>query len=228
MIEDLGPSAVADANALPGAETEPDPVGPDGGAKRVLWAATALLLCVALVALIVGFTSGRHPSVSSATPAAAPVGNVTPENPHGLPSIPSGRPAPGFQLPRLGGGPVVSSGAAGGTPLVVNFFASWCPNCVDELKNFAAASAEAQGRVDFVGVDSNDTDQSAARKLLAQSGVHYPVGLDSTANTAVAYSVVALPTTVFIDRHGRIVGEAFGTQSLGQLRSWILRLEASA
>ena len=227
MSGDPRPGAVADAdaNAPSGANAAPDPVGPDGDAKRVLWAATALLLCVALVALIVGLTSGRHSSVAS---AAASVGNVTPANPHGLPSIPSGRPAPGFQLPRLGGGPVVSSGADGGTPLVVNFFASWCPNCVDELKNFAAASAGAQGRVDFVGVDSNDTDQSAARKLLAQSGVHYPVGLDSTANTAVAYSVVALPTTVFIDRHGRIVGEAFGTQSLGQLRSWILRLEASA
>lgn len=119
----------------------------------------------------------------------------------------------------------MDSEAFAGVPLIVNFFASWCPNCVDEMRTFASASDAARGRVAFVGVDANDPDPGTAKAMLARAGVRYPVGIDASASATTRYWVVALPTTVFIDRHGRLVGEAFGIQSPGQLQTWIQRLQ---
>lgn len=224
------PTADAPASGATPDSALSDPAGAPGSGQRVLWASAALLLGVALLAVLVGWQGGHRAQTTTASagqPRTSSLGQAAAGNPHHLPSMPAGRLAPAFQLPQLGGGGPVSSGAFAGTPLVVNFFASWCPNCIDEMKTFASVSAQAQGRVAFVGVDSNDPDQSAARTIRAQAGVRYPVGVDSSADTAVAYWVVALPTTVFIDRHGRLLGEAFGIQSTSQLQAWIHRLEAT-
>ena len=114
-----------------------------------------------------------------------------------------------------------------GVPTVVNFFASWCPNCSSELSAFAAEARATAGRVSFVGVDSNDADPGAARALLSRAGAAYPVGVDRGASTAGAYAVVGLPTTIFIDRSGRVVGEAFGAQTAKSLQAWIDRLTSA-
>lgn len=193
-----------------------------GAGRRVLLAATAFVLCVALVAVLFGWDGGPATPVPGGQPGRSATGN-----PEHLPSLPADRPAPAFRLPRLGGGPLVSSGTFAGSPLVVNFFASWCTNCLDEMKTFAAEADAVRGRVAFVGVDLNDPDQQAAEAVIARAGVRYPVGVDASAGTAVDYWVVGLPTTVFIDRHGRLLGEAFGAQSPRQLRGWVDRLQAA-
>lgn len=194
-----------------------------GAGRQVILAATAFVICVALVIVLFGWGGGSRTAASGPRAPRSSGGN-----PEHLPSLPANRPAPAFQLPRLGGGPPVSSKDFSGTPLVVNFFASWCPNCLDEMRTFATEADAVRGRVAFVGVDLNDPDQQAARSVIARAGVRYPVGVDESAGTAVSYWVVALPTTVFIDRHGRLLGEAFGAQSPHQLRAWIDRLQAAA
>ena len=194
-----------------GKEVVPAHRTPGFSRRRGPWLLGCAVLALVLVVAI-GWVTGR--------PKAA-----TSSNPHHLPSMPAGHPAPEFSLPRLGGGTQVSTTAFAGQPVVLNFFASWCPNCVDEMKTFAAESAAAQGRVAFVGVDSNDSDRQGAQRILADAGVRYPVGVDAEARIAEAYWVVGLPTTVFIDRRGRVVGEAFGPQSAGALKSWVKRLE---
>ena len=152
-------------------------------------------------------------------------------NPYQLPTIPTGRLAPSFSLPRLGGGAPVMVNApsapdpGGRLPMVVNFFASWCPNCAAELSAFATESHAATGKVEFLGVDSNDSDHAAAESLLAHAGVRYPVGVDARATIATDYLVEGLPTTVFINRDGQVIGEAFGAQTVKTLRAWVSRLE---
>jgi thiol-disulfide isomerase/thioredoxin len=110
---------------------------------------------------------------------------------------------------------------------VINFFASWCPNCAGELTTFAAEARSTRGKVAFVGIDSNDSDRSAVTAMTSRADVGYPVAVDTSAGTAVAYRVVGLPTTVFVDRRGRVFGEAFGAQSSKTLRAWVDRLERS-
>jgi cytochrome c biogenesis protein CcmG/thiol:disulfide interchange protein DsbE len=156
-----------------------------------------------------------------------PSGSIPPSSSDGLPTISSGHAAPAFDLARLGGGAPVSLAAMRGRPVVLNFFASWCPNCRSELTAFAGVARTGAGRVDVVGIDTNDTSLGNARSLLATAGATYPVGVDPKGTTATAYRVVALPTTIFLSRTGRVVGEVFGAQTSTSLRSWLAELEQS-
>ncbi len=65
-------------------------------------------------------------------------------------------------------GDLISLRALKGTPLVINFWASWCVPCRQEAPALAAAAERASGKAQFVGVDIQDTD-SAARAYEAES-----------------------------------------------------------
>ena len=143
----------------------------------------------------------------------------------GLPELAAGRPAPRFSLPSLSGGGEVSLASFSGHPVVLNFFASWCPGCRAELSAFAEVSAAPHGAVRFVGVDTEDASPAKARSLLAAAGDNYPVGIDHNGRVATSrYLVQALPVTVFISARGRIVGQAFGPQTVRSLTAWLGRL----
>src|SRR5712664_916428 len=58
-------------------------------------------------------------------------------------------------------GDLISLRALKGTPLVVNFWASWCVPCRQEATALAAAAKRAAGKAQFVGVDIQDTDSAA-------------------------------------------------------------------
>lgn len=144
----------------------------------------------------------------------------------GLPELAAGRVAPAFSLPSLRGGRRVSLSSFLGHPVVLNFFASWCPDCRAELSAFAKASFASRGAVRFVGVDTDDTSLGRVRSLLVAAGDNYPVGVDSNGGVATSrYLVQALPVTVFISANGRIAGQVFGAQTLGTLSPWIRKLE---
>jgi thiol-disulfide isomerase/thioredoxin len=168
---------------------------------------------VAAAAAVVCALAGWVLTHPRSTPASSP---------EALPTVPKGKPAPAFDLPRLGGGPSVE--LSKGRPAVINFFASWCPNCSAELSAFASESSRTRGSVSFIGIDSNDSDPGSAERLLHGAGATYPVGVDRSASTATAYLVVGLPTTIFVDREGQVVGEAFGAQSVRSLQAWLARL----
>jgi cytochrome c biogenesis protein CcmG/thiol:disulfide interchange protein DsbE len=140
------------------------------------------------------------------------------------PVLHAGTSAPIFSLPRLGGGTPVSLASLRGTPVIVNFFASWCPDCRSELAAIGTVATQASGRVAVIGVDSNDGNGAAAAKLLDAAHASYPVGLDTSAAVASKYLLTALPVTYFVNAQGRIVGAALGPQSAASLRRWVGRL----
>jgi cytochrome c biogenesis protein CcmG, thiol:disulfide interchange protein DsbE len=171
------------------------------------------LVAIVAVVFLVGFIA----YVATRTHGARQVGYpVTPPA-----TLPLGSEAPTFVLPRLGGGQPVSLVSARGKPTLVNFFASWCRDCQAELSAFGTLSTRTTGRVDIIGVDSNDTDTSAARSLLAAARATYPVGVDSDAKVATTYLLNALPVTYFLDADGRVVHVAFGAQTLKSLDHWV-------
>jgi thioredoxin-like negative regulator of GroEL len=118
----------------------------------------------------------------------------------------------------------VSLSAFRGKPVIVNFFASWCPDCRAELAAVATVARRTSGRLAVIGVDSNETSSTAATRLLAAAGATYPVAVDSQAQVASRYLVAALPVSYFLDASGRIVGAALGPQSVSSLERWVARL----
>ena len=139
----------------------------------------------------------------------------------------AGTVAPAFTLPRLGGGAPVSVTAFRGTPVIISFFASWCPHCRSELAAMGSIARQNAGRVAVVGVDSNDGAGGDAEKLLTAAHATYPVGLDVNAQVASRYLLTALPVTYFVDGRGRVVGSALGAQGTASLERWVARLTAA-
>ncbi|MGH9919421.1 MAG: TlpA family protein disulfide reductase [Nitrososphaerales archaeon] len=172
----------------------------------------ALVACVALVGFIAFavVSASSHPARSF--PAVPPASRLA-----------HGEAAPAFRASRLGGGAEVSFTGRSPLPTVVNFFASWCTDCVAELDAFGAVSRHTPG-TRFIGVDSDDPNQKAAEQLLRRAGISYSVGVDGSGAIANRYLVAALPVTFFISASGSVESALFGAASASELRAGIARL----
>lgn len=105
----------------------------------------------------------------------------------------------------------------GERPLVLNFFASWCPPCRAEMPDFQAVYSDVREQVGFLGVDLQDSKQAGAA-LVEETGVEYPWGLDPDGTLYAAFEGFSMPTTVFISADGEVVDKANGALSESQLR----------
>lgn len=122
------------------------------------------------------------------------------------------------RLRRLGGGGPVLLGGRRSTPTVVNFFASWCTICRQELDSVAAVARA--DRVPFIGVDTDDESPTVALRLLRQARATYPVGVGN-GSLASSYGAPGLPTTAFLDREGRIVAIYLGALTRSRLTGYV-------
>ena len=112
---------------------------------------------------------------------------------------------PSVTVPCLGGGrPVDLAGLRG--PLIVNFWASWCGSCRDEMPALAAY-AKSQSSVQVLGVDFLDTQPGAALDLAKRSNVAYPLVADPKGaldRASPLPHISAMPMTVFVDAQGKV------------------------
>jgi thiol-disulfide isomerase/thioredoxin len=136
-------------------------------------------------------------------------------------SLSVGARAPDFALPRLGGGPTVSLRTGDGEPTMVNFFASWCTDCRQELRAVATVATELRGTVATIGIDTSDTKSATAERLLAGAGAAYPVGEDPGATTASDYRITGLPVTFLVSPKDKVLGVKFGPQTERSLLRWV-------
>ncbi|HCV00929.1 MAG: hypothetical protein CL897_04535 [Dehalococcoidia bacterium] len=88
-----------------------------------------------------------------------------------------------------------------GTPVVLNWYASWCGPCRMEIPDFQKAYEALDGKVVFVGVNLNE-DSNQAIGLLDVFVAKYPALLDSDGAIAFHYRITGMPTTFFIDADG--------------------------
>jgi cytochrome c biogenesis protein CcmG/thiol:disulfide interchange protein DsbE len=115
-----------------------------------------------------------------------------------------GGPAPDFTLTLFDGTRFTLSRHLidDGRPLVMNFWASWCVPCREEMPSFDSV-AQRRPDVLILGVAVRDTEDEA-RTFAAEIGVGYPLGLDSDGAILNLYPILGLPTTWFISADGRI------------------------
>ncbi len=91
-----------------------------------------------------------------------------------------------------------------GSPIVLNFWASWCPPCKSEMPDFEEAYRSYGSSVQFVMVSVDDTVYEA-QGFISTSGYSFPVYHDSYGEGSVAYSISSIPQTLFINSDGYIV-----------------------
>ncbi|MCG2797364.1 MAG: redoxin domain-containing protein [Cellulomonas sp.] len=131
-----------------------------------------------------------------------------------------------FRLPGLLDDTTVSLADFAGTPVVVNFFASWCVYCNEELPGFVQVAKATQGTVSFVGVNTSDTGDGAAmarRFDLAGAGfaLATDIGGDPPTQLWTSYSSQGLPVTAFYDADGTLVDFASGMLTQTELEQRI-------
>ena len=147
-----------------------------------------VLLVFGGLAMLVWLVAGTNQDKSSETTPALPLkGNI----------------APDFSLPSLDGKNVQLSDFAGQV-VVVNLWATWCPPCRAEMPmlNVYYEAFRDEG-VTILAVNSEE-DAATVKQFMQTHGFSMPVLLDSQSDVFALYQATGLPTTVVIDREGRI------------------------
>lgn len=130
-------------------------------------------------------------------------------DPRALPEELTGQIAPDFRLNSLDGYAIALQDTKG-SPVVINFWATWCQPCLQEHKDLQVAATEYKGKgVSFLGVLYGDTAEKA-KIFLAKHGSVYPTLIDDAQRTNIDYGVAGVPETFVIDKNGVVVHKFAG------------------
>lgn len=114
-----------------------------------------------------------------------------------------------------------------GMPVIVNFWATWCPPCRNELPAFDKVADEYDGKIQFMMVDLTDGRSETvegAKAFAAEHGYTFPLFFDTMGEGSEAYGVRAIPTTVVITADGEIEQLHVGGMDEQTLRGYAERV----
>ncbi|MBR6208575.1 MAG: TlpA family protein disulfide reductase [Oscillospiraceae bacterium] len=182
-----------------------------------------LVLLIALVLLLAAAGVGYRYLSDRTAPAGTPVPNQTAAPAEDPAAEPESTPvaAPDFTVLSLEGEEVSLSNYRG-QPVVINFWATWCPPCRSELPAFQSAWERYGDRVQFMMVDLTDGSretEAVVRDFLEENGYSFPVYLDTEYDGAESYGVSSIPMTILVDAQGNILGGQIGAVSESALLS---------
>ncbi|MGE3912559.1 MAG: redoxin domain-containing protein [Chloroflexota bacterium] len=183
---------------------------------RVMSILTGAIVLGALVGL--GLFLGVRPSPESATAASrlAAGGQDGPRaEPAPAPRV--GAPAPDIRLTALDGTPVALS-ALRGRVVLVNFWASWCGPCEQEMADLQRLYDEERGRgLVILGVNEGEEPGRVAG-FLSRYGITFPTVTDTDRSVTRRYQVYGLPNSFLVDGDGIVRARIVGPFSLQQMR----------
>ncbi len=119
-----------------------------------------------------------------------------------------GEPAPGFALTDPAG-KVVRLADFQGKPVLINFWATWCPPCRQEIPDLVNLQNEWGERVQILGVDLLET-ADIVRDYASEFGMNYPLPLDLDGKVTATYHLTGLPETFFLDGEGVVRDHRIG------------------
>jgi cytochrome c biogenesis protein CcdA/thiol-disulfide isomerase/thioredoxin len=152
--------------------------------------------------------------------AAAMPANEEPGTTATSTAVPQGDPVSSVAVVDFDGN-TVSLDEYAGRPVVVNFWASWCPSCVAELSAAIRPSQDRFGdQVTFVGVNLQD-DRAAAAELIEETGVAFDLLEDADGTLYTDFGAIGMPFTALITADGIVVDEHNGPLTEDQLNDKI-------
>ncbi|CAN5814822.1 hypothetical protein BH20CHL2_BH20CHL2_04450 [soil metagenome] len=124
--------------------------------------------------------------------------------------------APNFRLETVGG-EVLELADLRGTPIFLNFWATWCFFCLTEMPAMQVVADEYGDQVVVMGVNAGDSPEDA-RTYASNFDIRYTLALDTQLEITEAYAVRQMPTSVFIDEHGVVASVIYGVIVPDQMR----------
>lgn len=155
------------------------------------------------------FLSSGHPRAASPTTVSTVQATQTPTNS-----------APDFSLQKVDGGTIALSDYKGKKPVILDFWATWCPNCQRDIPHQEAFYQKYKDKVEVIGIDLHE-DPSLVQHFVSQYGITYPVALDPQSQAAQAYNDQYTNYHVLIDKNGNIVRTVPGDISESDFTSLI-------
>lgn len=138
-----------------------------------------------------------------------------------LPGLKVGVKAPDFTLKNLEGEKVQLSDFKG-KKVLINFWATWCKPCRDEMPAMEKYYQSASNDVVFLAVNTDPT--SDVKGFADEMKLTFPILLDNADKTMNAYGVLSIPTTFFIDEKGNIGSKHVGQMSYEEIKKYIEEL----
>lgn len=192
---------------------------------------TAKIVLVALAAGVAGIgasllTSGPGPLLRSEVgqrALQAVVSANAPAAPKDLPVAQRGQTIPTLRLTGLSGNVVELPSAYAGRPLLINFWASWCGPCIQEMPELDRyARAQGPNGTQVVGIALDDAE--AVRAFLRRTPVGYPVLLDTAgprdSGVQLGNPKGVLPYSVLVSADGRLLKQRIGPFTHGEIEGW--------
>jgi peroxiredoxin len=129
----------------------------------------------------------------------------------GAPSpVRSGVRAPAFDLPQIGGGPSLNLEQLRGKIVLINFWATWCKPCEDEMPAMERLYQALHGSGFELVAISVDEDEALVDAFVQRLGLSFPVLMDSSQRVAAAYQAFRFPESLLVGHDGVVVERYIG------------------
>jgi thiol-disulfide isomerase/thioredoxin len=153
----------------------------------------SVIVVVAGLLLWGGFSSKHSPSAGTASVSDAVSVNSAKANP-----------APDFTLQKLGGGTITLAEFKGKKPVVVDFWASWCPNCRRDMPKLNGFYEKYKDKVEVIGINLQEKE-STVQSFISSRGISFPIALDPSGHASNAFGIQYTNTHFLVDINGNLV-----------------------
>jgi len=129
---------------------------------------------------------------------------------------------PDFTLQNLQGQPVTLSAYRGHRPVLIVFWATWCPYCVEEMPNLVKLKEKHGDKLQILGVSIQESREKVAAWAKSRN-INFPLLLDEEGDVSSKYGVVGVPTLVVVDKDGKglVAENALNSRILGAIEQSI-------
>jgi peroxiredoxin len=100
-----------------------------------------------------------------------------------------------------------------GKVVLINFWATWCPPCLEEMPALERLWHQQRDRGFVLIAVSLDADSGVVKPFVAEHRLTFPIGLDAKLEVANLYGIRALPATFVVDRQGQVAALALGPRA---------------
>ncbi|MEK4080123.1 TlpA disulfide reductase family protein [Solibacillus sp. FSL W7-1436] len=116
-----------------------------------------------------------------------------------------------FTLPTLNGEPVSLSDSKGKIT-IVNFWATWCPPCREEMPHMQSFYEKHHEEVEILAVNVKNMDDGrpAIEQFVQEHELTFPILLDESGEVGLTYEIMTLPTSYILDAEGRVFQKIIG------------------